>query len=202
MRFTFPTRRGFFGASRMAMPAANSPASSCNGTTWRRSRERICALSDSSACGGTSRGSGSMSGSIRCEPTGRVSGDNAKWIRAEPVHSGRAAASGAEAGGGVAALVAVEEGVGAGESAARPPVSRPEPARARSWRVVGFGRRVARGGREREPKPSPTVTNTSARTTVPEPERWVRSLAVLASGVESRGAGCAMDLRAILPGLV
>ncbi len=202
MRFTFPARKGFFGASRMAMPAANSPASTCNGTTWRRSRERICALSDSSACGGTSRGSGSMSGSSRCEPTGRVLGDNVKWIRAEPVYSGRAAASGAEAGGGVVALVAVEEGVGAGGSAARPPVSCPELARARSWRVVGLGRRVARGGRERTTKPSPTVTNTSARTTVPESERRVRSLAVLASGVETRGAGCAMDRRAVLPRLV
>jgi hypothetical protein len=179
MRFTFPARKGFFGASRMAMPAANSPASTCNGTTWRRSRERICALSDSSACGGTSRGSGSMSGSSRCEPTGRVLGDNVKWIRAEPVYSGRAAASGAEAGGGVAALVAVEEGVGAGGSAARPPVSRPEPARARSWRVVGLGRRVARGGRERETKPSPTATNTSAKTAVLAPERRVQPLAVL-----------------------
>ena len=79
----------------------------------------------------------------------------------------------------MAALVAVKEGVGAGESAARPPVSRPEPARARSWRVVGLGRRVARGGRERETKPSPTATNTSARTTVPAPERRVQPLAVL-----------------------
>ncbi len=98
--------------------------------------------------------------------------------RAEPVLSGRAVAAGAEAGGGVAALVAVEEGVGAGGSAARPPVSRPEPARARSWRVVGLGRRVARGGRERETKPSPTATNTSARTTVPAPERRAPPLAV------------------------
>ncbi len=99
--------------------------------------------------------------------------------RAEPVLSGRAVASGAETGGGVAALVAVKEGVGAGESAARPPVSRPEPARARSWRVVVLGRRVARGGRERETKPSPTATNTSARTTVPAPERRAPPLAVL-----------------------
>ena len=95
-----------------------------------------------------------------------------------PLHFNRAFASGAEAGGGVAALVAVEEGVGAGESAARPPVSRPKPARARSWRVVGLGRRVARGGRERETKPSPTATNTSARTTVPAPESRVQPLAV------------------------
>jgi len=75
--------------------------------------------------------------------------------------------------------MAVEEGVGAGRSAARPSVSRPEPARARSWRVVVLGRRVARGGRERETKPSPTATNTSARTTVSAPEHRVQPLAVL-----------------------
>ncbi len=136
-------------------------------------------------------------GSWNSEPFGRPapSGDRALrspsarsrsvWLvrretRAEPVLSGRAVASGGEAGGGVAALVAVEEGVGAGGSAARPPVSRPEPARARSWRVVGLGRRVARGGRERETKPSPTAANTSARTTVPAPQRRVHPLAVAA----------------------
>ena len=105
---------------------------------------------------------------------------------AEPVLSDRAVASGAEAGGGVAALEAVEEGVGAGESAARPPVSRPEPARARSCRVVVLGRRVARGGHEREAKPSPTTTNTSARMTVPAPERRAQLLAVLRTPVRVR----------------
>jgi hypothetical protein len=75
-----------------------------------------------------------------------------RGTRVEPALTGRAVASGAERQGTVAGLVAVEEGVGAGGSAARPPVSRPEPARARSWRVVGLGRRVVRGGRERGPQ--------------------------------------------------
>ena len=54
-----------------------------------------------------------------------------------------------------------EGGVGAGGSAAKPPVSRPGACvGARSWRMVALGRRIARGGWERR---NQTVSDRSER---------------------------------------
>lgn len=72
----------------------------------------------------------------------------------------------------------VEGRIGAGGRAARPSVSRPELAKARSWRVVGLGRRVARGGRERG---SQAVSDRNDR---PAPER---SSSAGATGATARG---------------
>ena len=153
------------------MPPKSVSASGdqCCREYYEHFEQKICYSSDST--------SGSLMSQKRKFVHCWVGMSSSKAFRKDS-HLSRAVASGAEAGGGVAALVAVEEGVGAGGSAARPPVSRPEPARARSWRVVGLGRRVARGGCERGTKPSPTATNTSAKTAVLAPERRVQPLAV------------------------